>query len=198
MMNQKEKMRKYLLEELDDYFMQLVYLKDLLSVEEDIHRSEDRLQSAPNFTLIVECALIDSYMILLMKLYDKSDKTQTIPNLIKKCKNNSALFKTPNDTLSKLNDFETRLSKDEYISHAIKTLTSRRDSIYAHNDKKYFGKKLIKDTSDLKMYHIWALVNYTEEVLNYLFSHLSSNEEKRKTKYNQDLSNLLERKETII
>ena len=180
MMNQKEKMRKDLLDELDDYFMQLVYLKDLLSVEEDIHRSEDRLQSAPNFTLIVECALIDSYMILLMKLYDKSDKTQTIPNLIK------------------LNDFETRLSKDEYISHAIKTLTSRRDSIYAHNDKKYFGKKLIKDTSDLKMYHIWALVNYTEEVLNYLFSHLSSNEEKRKTKYNQDLSNLLERKETII
>lgn len=108
------------------------------------------------------------------------------------------MFKTPNDTLSKLNDFETRLSKDEYISHAIKTLTSRRDSIYAHNDKKYFGKKLINDTSDLKMYHIWALVNYTEEVLNYLFSHLSSNEEKRKTKYNQDLSNLLERKETII
>lgn len=133
-----------------------------------------------------------------MKLYDKSDKTQTIPNLIKKCKNNSALFKTPNDTLSKLNDFETRLSKDEYISHAIKTLTSRRDSIYAHNDKKYFGKKLINDKSDLKMYHIWALVNYTEEVLNYLFSHLSSNEEKRKTKYNQDLSNLLERKETVI
>lgn len=59
MMNQKEKMRKDLLEELDGYFMQLVYLKDLLSVEEDIHRSEDRLQSAPNFTLIVECALIE-------------------------------------------------------------------------------------------------------------------------------------------
>ena len=61
------------------------------------------------------------------------------------------MFKNPNDILSKLNDFETRLSKDESISHAIKTLTSRRDSIYAHNDKKYFGKKLIKDTSDLKM-----------------------------------------------
>ena len=198
MMNQKEKMRKYLLEELDDYFMQLVYLKDLLSVEEEIHRSEDRLQSAPNFTLIVECALIDSYMMLLMKLYDKSDKTQTIPNLIKKCKNNIALFKAPNDTLSKLNEFEARLSQDDCISHAIKTLTNRRDSIYAHNDKKYFGKKLIKDTSYLKMYHIWNLVNYTEEVLNYLFSQLSSNEEKRKTKYDKDLSNLLVRRETII
>lgn len=106
------------------------------------------------------------------------------------------MFKTPKDTLSKLNEFEVKLSQDEYISHAIKTLTCRRDSIYAHNDKKYFGKKLIKDTSNLKMYHIWFLVNYTEEILNYLFSQLSS-EERRKTKYNQDLSNLLMRKETI-
>ena len=34
-MNQKEEMTKNLLEELDDYFMQLVYLKDLLSVQEN-------------------------------------------------------------------------------------------------------------------------------------------------------------------
>lgn len=140
MMNQKEEMKKNLLEELDDYFMQLVYLKDLLSVEKDICDSREKLQCAPNFTLIVECALIDSYMIILMRLYDKSDKTQTIPNLIKKCKKNICLFPTPNNTLSKLNEFETKLSQDEYISHAIETLISRRDSIYAHNDKKYFGK----------------------------------------------------------
>ena len=79
------------------------------------------------------------------------------------------------------------------ISHAIETLISRRDSIYAHNDKKYFGKKLVKDTIIIwKMYHIWILVNFTEEVLNYLFSQLSS-EESRKTKYDKDLSNLLMR-----
>lgn len=180
MMDQKEEMKKNLLEELDDYFMQLVYLKDLLSVEEDICDSREKLQCAPNFTLIVECALIDSYMIILMRLYDKSDKTQTIPNLIKKCKKNICLFPTPNNTLSKLNEFETKLSQDEYIS------------LYAHNDKKYFGKKLVKDTSYLKMYHIWILVNFTEEVLNYLFSQLSS-EESRKTKYDKDLSNLLMR-----
>ena len=102
MMDQKEEMKKNLLEELDDYFMQLVYLKDLLSVEEDICDSREKLQCAPNFTLIVECALIDSYMIILMRLYDKSDKTQTIPNLIKKCKKNICLFPTPNNTLSKV------------------------------------------------------------------------------------------------
>lgn len=80
---------------------------------------EKSYNGAPNFTLIVECALIDSYMIILMRLYDKSDKTQTIPNLIKKCKKNICLFPTPNNTLSKLNEFETKLSQDEYISHAI-------------------------------------------------------------------------------
>lgn len=52
------------------------------------------------------------------------------------------------------------------------------DNIFA-----WFGKKMNGES---------------EKRLNYLFSHLSSNEEKRKTKYNQDLSNLLERKETII
>ena len=191
-MKQKEKMTKDLLEELDDYCMQLVYLKDLLSVENDMVDSKEKLQCAPNFTLIVECALIDSYMLVLMKLYDKSEKTQTIPNLIKKCKKNSHLFPSPNDTLSKLNEFETRINQDEYISHVIKILINRRDSIYAHNDKKYFGKKTVNDTSNLKMYHIWYLVNFTEEVLSYLFSQLSS-EESRKTKYNKDLSNLLKK-----
>lgn len=50
------------------------------------------------------------------------------------------LVSTPNNTLSKLNEFETKLSQDEYISHAIETLISRRDSIYAHNDKNILEK----------------------------------------------------------
>ena len=81
------------------------------------------------------------------------------------------------------------MKNDEFISHAIKTLIARRDSILVHNDKKFFGKKLKKDTSYLKMYHIWILCDFTEEVLNYLFSQLSS-EEMLKTKYNYDLCNL--------
>lgn len=52
-MNQKEEMTNNLLEELDDYYMQLVYLKDLLNVEKDMDASKDKLQCAPDFTLIV-------------------------------------------------------------------------------------------------------------------------------------------------
>lgn len=140
-MNQKEEMKRNLLEEIYGYFMQLVYLKDLISVEEDIDYSKEKLQCAPNFTMIVECALIDSYMLALMKLYDKSDKAKTIPNLIKKCKDNINLFPLKTDALAKLEGFEAKINQDEYIAHAIETLRSRRDSIHAHNDKKYFGKK---------------------------------------------------------
>ena len=92
MMDQKEEMKKNLLEELDDYFMQLVYLKDLLSVEEDICDSGEKLQCAPNFTLIVECALIDSYMIILATVY----KGNIIKNLIMDCQSYTKY--RPNET----------------------------------------------------------------------------------------------------
>lgn len=139
---QKEKMKNDLLEEINGYFMQLVYMKDLINVSEDVDKYEKNLESAPNFTLIIRCALIDSYMLTLMRLYDKSDKAKTIPNLIEKCKNNIHLFPSNNDTLSMLNKFQEKVSSDEFISHAIKTLITRRDSIFVHNDKKYFGEKL--------------------------------------------------------
>lgn len=73
-------------------------------------------------------------MLILMKLYDKSEKAKTILNLIKKCQKNIHLFPSQRDTLTKLNEFETKINQDKYISHAIKTLIYRRDSVYAHND----------------------------------------------------------------
>jgi hypothetical protein len=186
---QKEKMKKDLLEDINGYFMQLVYIKDLINVSEDVDKYEKKFESAPNFALVISCALVDSYMLALIKLYDKGDKAKTVPNLIEKCKKNIHLFRSNNDVLNKLNEFQEKITNDEFISHAIKILMTRRDSILVHNDKKFFGEKLKKDKSYLKMYHIWILRDFTEEVLNYLFSQLSS-EETLKTKYNYDLCNL--------
>ena len=151
-----------------------------------------KFESVPNFALVISCALVDSYMLVLIKLYDKSEQAKTIPNLIEKCKKNINLFPSNNDTLNKLNEFQEKITNDEFISHTIKTLITRRDSILVHNDKKYFGEKLKNDISYLKKYHIWILRDFTEEVLNYLFSQLSSlsSEETLKTKYNCDLCNL--------
>lgn len=189
-MDQKGKMKADLIKEIDGYLMQLVYIKDLIDVEKDIEKNEEKMQRAPNFTLITKCALTDSYMLALMRLYDKGEKPKTIPNLIKKCKANIVLFPSADDTLRKLEEFERKIKEDEYIPHTIKVLITRRDSSYAHNDKQYFGEKLQNDKTILKKYHIHFLTNFTEEVLVYLFSQLSA-DRMRETKYNKDLEKLL-------
>lgn len=189
-MKQKDEMIQNLLNEIDGYFIQLVYLQDLMSVEKDITELEDKMQNAPNFTLIVKCALIDSFMLAFMKLYDKSEKTKTIPNLIKKCKKNIHLFSNDKDVANKLNEFETKLNKDEYITHAIKILRVRRDSLYAHNDSKYFGKNMENDKTFLPMFELWALRDFTDEILKYVFKQLSD-DEPRKIKYDADLKKLI-------
>lgn len=186
-------MVKDLLVEIDGYFMNLVYLKDLINVEEHMANASSISELAPNFSLIVQCALYDSYALCLMKLYDKSEKANTIPNLIKKCKKNVQLFHSPNEVSKKLEEFENKLSSDEYITHAIETLRLRRDQYHAHNDKKYFGVKIANDKSHLQKYYIWFLRNFTEEVLSYLWSQLSD-KKCRETKYNNDLDNLLQQK----
>ncbi|HFL3266444.1 TPA: hypothetical protein ACG3I4_002393 [Clostridioides difficile] len=192
-MKQNEEMKKNLLQEIDGYFMQLVYLKDLISVEEDIDSHEEKMNCSPNFTLIVKCALSDSYMLALMKLYDKSEKAKTIPNLIRKCEENFFLFPSKDEALLKLKEFNTKLSENEDIKHAIETLRTRRDTFHVHNDKKYFGVKIQNDKTYLKKYHIWILRNFTEDVLNYICLQLSS-QITRKTKYDKcdaDLEHLL-------
>lgn len=188
-MSQKEKMKKDLLDEINAYIYQLVYLKDVCAVSEHIDKLKHKLQGSPNFTLITEAALTDSYMITLARFYDKSERAKTIPELIKKCRKNVNLFPSKQDTLSSLEEFETQLNENEYISTAIPVLLHRRDNIFAHNDKKYFGPRIENDKTYLPMYKIWFLMEFTEKVLNYLFSQLSS-DERIQTKYNHDFENL--------
>ena len=188
-MSQKEKMKEDLLNDINSYFYQFVYIKDINKVSMDIDNYKTEMQNAPNFKLIIECALYDSLTMALARLYDKSKEAKTIPKLIEKCKNNISLFPDEKDTLEHLKEFEDKIAKDEFVSKAIEVLTERRDTMYAHNDKKFFGPKVVKDTTYLPMYNIWILINFTEEVLNYLFSQLSSKEQ-MKTKYDGDLKNL--------
>ncbi len=201
-MSQQEKKKEDMIKDIDGYLMQLVYLKDLLSVEDDIRNNEEKMKCAPNFTLIIESALIDSYILILARLYDKFGKAKnaseetknkpkkpkTIPNLIQECKSYIHLFPSMDNTLLKLEEFEKGLAERK---KTIETLRKVRNSIHAHNDPQYFGEKLQNSKLKLKTYQIWDLACFSEEVLNYLFSQLSS-EEIRKTKYDKDLKKLLE------
>ena len=191
-MNQQETMEKSLLSEIDGYLMNLVYLKDLMEVEKSLAETSVVNEFAPNFSLITQCALYDSYMLCMMKLYDKSEKAKTIPNLIRKCKNNVTLFRSPDEVSKRLVEWEGKINSDKFITPTIKTLRMRRDQYHVHNDKKYFGEKIVNDTSHLKNYHIFILRDFTEEILFYLWNQLTD-EKHRETKYNDDLKNLLEK-----
>ena len=188
-MDQREKMKADLIKDIDGYLRQLVYVKDLVAVSRDLEENERNLRCAPNFTLITKCALADSYMLVLMRLYDKASKAKTIPNLIQKCKKNLNLFPSADDTLRQLEEFEKEMKEDAYISEAIKELSTRRDTSHAHNDKRYFGEKLQNEKSALKEYHISFLISFSEKVLTYLFNKLST-DRIREARYDKDLERI--------
>ena len=57
-MSQEEKMKENLIKDINGYFMQLVYIKDLINVSEDIDKNEKNFNSAPNFALVISCAYV--------------------------------------------------------------------------------------------------------------------------------------------
>lgn len=189
-MSQKEKMKEDFVAILEGYYMQLVYLKDLISVQEDIESHKDELKNAPNFSLIAECGLIDSYMIAFAKLFDKSDKAMTISYLLKKCKTNLALFSDADLVKNKVAEYEQKIESDEYISHGVEIVRKRRDTLLAHNDKKYFGKKIGEDTSYLPKYYLWMMRDFVNEILDFISLQLGVSSMHYNTKYDGDLKNL--------
>lgn len=161
-----EKMKKDLANKINDFNVNLAYIQDLITVYNIILDFNQEVVSK-DFILVSTCGLYDSFIISLARLYDKSESTETIPNLLKKCIKNSHLINN-DEYIQKLNCFNDKLITDEYISDAVKIIGFRRDKIYAHNDKELFGRKIKSDKSFLPMYKIWALVSFSKEVLSYL------------------------------
>lgn len=187
-MNQKENMIDSFYDEIKGYLMQFVYLEDIRLVYDDLNSKKDMFDNSPNFVLIVESALIDAYMITFMRLYDKSKQTKNIPQLIMKCRKNLSLFEDKETVEKKLKEFESKLEEED-IKDTIEVLRKRRDTLYAHNDQKYFGKNMTNDESYLPMYKLIMLMNFTNEVLDFICSKISFKSEIN-TKYNGDLEKL--------
>lgn len=165
-MNAKNKMKNDMAEKIKDYNVHLAYIQDLLTVYNLILDSKESIFSE-DFITVTTCGLYDSFIMALARLYDKSESTETIPNLLDKCIKNTHLI-GDNEYVQKLNDFNHQLTTNEYISPAIQTITFRRDKMFAHNDKQYFGRKISSDETYLPMYQIWFLVNFTKDVLSYI------------------------------
>ncbi len=190
-MDQKEQMKQNLIEEINSYYDQYVYMADVMAVHKHMqsyaNQNNQILDIAPNFFKIVHAATIDSFMLTFARLYDNSKQTKSIENLILKCKKNISLFDNMKEVEERLIDFETRMKTDEFLAPAIETIKHRRDKIFAHNDEKYFIHPE-KDPSYLPMYELWFLRDFTKEVLIYLLKALDEKPIKD-TIYDKDLDN---------
>lgn len=195
-MNQKDEMKKNLIEEINSYYDHYVYMADVMKVYEHIEHfanyESDKLKIAPNFFKIVHASTIDSFMLTFARLYDNSEQTKSIQNLIDKCRKNISLFSDADAVSKKLIEFEDKMMNDEYISPAINTIKHRRDKIFVHNDKKFFNHPE-KDSSYLPMYQLWVLRDFTKEVLTYLLEALGGKPVKETIYNNEELEKLFDK-----
>lgn len=198
-MTQKENIRNNLIEDINSYYDHYVFMADVMAVSDHIEHfarfDTNKLENAPNFFKIVHAATIDSFMLTFARLYDNSEQTKSIKNLIKKCKDNISLFENSEDVENKLNEYEKRMREDEYISSAIDIIKHRRDKIFVHNDKKFFNHPE-NDNSYLPMYQLWLLRDFTKEVLLYLLEKLGETPQKDVI-YDKDLIKLVEKEKTL-
>ena len=196
-MSQLEKIKEDFEKVLEGYYMQLVYLKDLIAVQEDLENHKEELKNAPNFALIAECGLIDSYMIAFAKLFDKSEKAMTIYYLLKRCEANLKLFRDEDVVKSKIEEYKLRLDSDEFLSYGIEIVRKRRDTMLAHNDKKYFGEKMAEDTFWLPKYYLWMMRDFVSEVLKFISDQLGFEPRHCTAKYDGDLKKIFPADERI-
>lgn len=190
-MNSKEEMTQNLINELNSYYSQYIYLVDIMNVFEHLGKFKVEEQKiAPNYFSITYAALIDSFMLTFARLYDNSKQTKSIQNLIDKCKKNIFLFSEQEKVENKLNEFEHKMKEDEFISPAITTIKYRRDKLFVHNDKKLFNHPE-NDSSHLPMYQLWFLRDFTNEVLSYLLDKLGE-EPNQDAIYDNDLKKIID------
>lgn len=165
-MSMLDKMKKDLSDKIKDYNMYLAYIQDLITVY-NLTNNYDKGILSEEYKKVTACGLYDSFIMALARLYDKSEKAETIQTLLDKCIKNANLV-DDKEYCTKLEAFKNRLTTDKDISDAIETISFRRDKLFAHNDKSFFGRKVSSDKSYLPNYQIWFLVGFTKEVLLYL------------------------------
>lgn len=187
----KESMIKSIQNEIVAYYDHLVYLKDLIAVYDDVSNVMRDFGEAQNnnFIKISYAAVIDSMMITISRLVDTDKNAMSIQNLIHKVKINAHIVNDKQAVLNRIDEFEKTLIDSEYISTGIEIIKHRRDTMFAHNDKKYFLNP-DNDDSYLPMYKIWFVRDFMEQVLLYFASVFDVTLEKR-TIYKGDIRVLL-------
>lgn len=166
MENEKKEMLQNLENEIKTYCEQIAYLEDMYELQRELTPLE-----IPNEHLvgikIINSALYDASFIIIAKLVtDKDKQTKSIWKLMEKIRKNSYLYEDEKkeELLNLTKKYEKILSEE--LGSIINKIKNRRDTLIAHNDKKYFGK-MEKYTERIPNYELWRVSN---EVKKYLCS----------------------------
>ncbi|WP_295159218.1 hypothetical protein [Selenomonas sp. AE3005] len=189
-------MRNEIIEELQNYYEQYLYLCDIYYASLDSTLAEEYTDKGNTFFLMATSACIDSYMMTLARFFDKDGKSAKISELINKCKQNKDVFNNPKEVFEYLTEKGRHLKKDPELQNAVKVIRHRRDHYFAHNDHEYFSHsrendKAVQDKSYLPAYQIWLLIKFIKELLEKLMEELSVDPNKMQPKYNRDLDDLI-------
>ncbi len=122
---------------IDGLFVQICTIGlclDTLSVLKEIGNEKIQSLKANNFFYITHTSLIFRYHLELSKLLNDNEK-MSIKKISTKVCNNCHYFKNPEEVKNICKDLEQKLIKYTDIN---KILISRRNKVFAHNDKKYY------------------------------------------------------------
>lgn len=147
------------------------------------------------FFIMATLALVESYMMILARMFDEDGKSIKVSELINKCKSNKDVFTHPDEVFVFLTDEGRKLKKDKDLSNAVEVIRHRRNRYLAHNDKEYFSHskptdKAILDNDRLPSYEIWLLINWIKELLEKLLEELKVDAGEMKPKYSRELDKL--------
>ena len=122
---------------IDGLFVQICTIGlclDTLSALKEIGNEKIQSLKANNFFYITHTSLIFRYHLELSKLLNDNEK-MSIKKISTKVCNNCHYFKNPEEVKNICKDLEQKLIKYTDIN---KILISRRNKVFAHNDKKYY------------------------------------------------------------
>jgi hypothetical protein len=189
-------MRDEIIEDVKNFYEQYLYLKDIYLAYMDSSLAEKYSDLGKEFFIMATSALVESYMMILARMFDEDGKSIKVSELINKCKSNKDVFTNPDEVFVFLTDEGRKLKKDKDLSNAVEVIRHRRNRYLAHNDKEYFSHskptdKAIFDNDRLPSYEIWLLINWIKELLEKILEELKVDAGEMKPKYSRELAKLL-------
>ena len=161
-----------LLRQAEDIGEHSCYAKDCyrayFSIFYAIKNDNQRINLAPGFFTIVMHSLLTTILLTLARLYDDREEV-SLKKLISQCSKYASLD-NDSENIQKLRQLIDEANADiEKLSSAIVNLESRRDKIYAHNDKSYFNQtQKMLDDFPIQQQELEKLLNLAGNFVFYL------------------------------